>query len=49
MERGPETMGEQPRNASVAQSLPLVVGVCGRHEERNRKVPVVSDAGEVRR
>ena len=48
-------MGEQLRNASVAQSCfcepppLLVVGVCGRQEERNRSVPVVSDAGEVRR
>ena len=26
-----------------------LVGVCGRHDERKRRVPVVREAGEVRR
>ncbi len=47
-------MGEQLKKASVAHRgddapLVVVVGVWGRQEERKRSVPVVSDAGEVRR
>ncbi len=45
-------MGEQLKKASVAHrgdDAPLLVGVWGRQEERKRSVPVVSDAGEVRR
>ena len=46
--RGPEIMGEQERNSSVAHSGDEEVGVDGRQEERKRSVPVVNDAGEVR-